>query len=149
MSGSVPAWSFTTSVERGTPDRLRRTAVPHLLDELAKPGHRGRIQAATRIESSCGYCQVVVRGFLKSVTGWLCWVMVPELSAERRPIWIITRRDGDALTDAIEGTGTTRTSADDPITQRHSGVSTSESSWPCTATSVSELRRGRYRIRAS
>jgi hypothetical protein len=52
--------------------------------------------------------------------------MVPELSAERRPIWIITRRDGDALTDAIEGTGTTRTSADDPITQRHGGVSTSE-----------------------
>jgi hypothetical protein len=50
----------------------------------------------------------------------------PELSAERRPIWIITRRDGDALTDAIEGTGTTRTSADDPITQRHGGVSTSE-----------------------
>lgn len=63
---------------------------------------------------------------MKSVTGWLCWVMVPELSAERRPIWIITRRDGDALTDAIEGTGTTRTSADDPITQRRGGVSTSE-----------------------
>ena len=52
--------------------------------------------------------------------------MVPELPAERRPIWIITRSDGDALTDAIEGTGTARTSADDPIAQRRGGVSTGE-----------------------
>lgn len=34
--------------------------------------------------------------------------------------------DGDALTDAIEGTGTTRTSADDPIAQRRGGMSTGE-----------------------